>query len=230
VSYPKPAPEYEFEAELGLPEPLPEDERLLWQGAPDRSALSARVFQVRKLALYFAVMLALRAWWLAGEGLGALAFAKAFAPALFLSAVGFGLMLLIAWASWRTTLYTITTKRVVMRIGVVLTVSFNLPLRQILAADWTPTKANDPEGIGSIALRLRPSDKIAYFHLWPHARPWQFKHPQPMLRFIPHAKHVATLLTQAWQQQTGVAGQGRIESVNRSASPVVSGRAEPLSV
>ena len=38
---------------------------------------------------------------------------------------------LSAWLSARTTMYTLTNKRVVMRIGIVLTVSFNLPLRAI---------------------------------------------------------------------------------------------------
>jgi hypothetical protein len=40
----------------------------------------------------------------------------------------------LAWLSARTTVYTITDKRVVMRIGIVLSLTFNLPLRQIESA------------------------------------------------------------------------------------------------
>ena len=42
----------------GLPERLPEGERLLWQGAPDWRRLALHVFHVRGLALYFAGIIA----------------------------------------------------------------------------------------------------------------------------------------------------------------------------
>ena len=61
------APEHEFEAALGLPEPLPRGERLLWQGAPDWRVLAVAAFHIRKLAIYFAAMLAVQAMYLAGE-------------------------------------------------------------------------------------------------------------------------------------------------------------------
>ena len=38
---------------------------------------------------------------------------------------------MLAWLTSRNTVYTITNKRVVMRIGIVLSVTFNLPLRVI---------------------------------------------------------------------------------------------------
>ncbi len=40
---------------------------------------------------------------------------------------------------------------------------------------------------------------MAYPHLWPHARPWHFAQPQPMLRALPAVKGLGQLLTQAWQ-------------------------------
>ncbi len=49
--------EHEFEAEHGLPEPLPPGERILWQGAPDWRTLAVQVMRVRTLAIYFALML-----------------------------------------------------------------------------------------------------------------------------------------------------------------------------
>lgn len=206
MSYPKPPPEHEFEAVPGLPEALPTGEHILWQGQPDRRALASSVFYLPAVGLYFVVMLAARAWWLLQEPLGALAFAKAFAPALFLSALGYGLIAGLAWFSWNTTLYTLTNRRVVMRIGIVLTVTFNIPLRAVVAADWAQKKGNNPRSVGDIALQLDTSSKIAYFHLWPHARPWKLQHPQPMLRRIADSERVASILAQAWQAERGMQG------------------------
>ena len=51
--------EHEFEAAPGLPEALPAGERILWQGSPDWKLLAAEAFHVRRLSLYFALMIAL---------------------------------------------------------------------------------------------------------------------------------------------------------------------------
>ena len=46
--------EYEFEPQFGLPERLPSDEIIVWQGSPDVAALAYSAFHFKKLALYFA--------------------------------------------------------------------------------------------------------------------------------------------------------------------------------
>ena len=92
----------------------------------------------------------------------------------------------------RTTVYTITNRRVVMRVGVVLSITFNLPFAQIASAGFRARgKAGD------IVLSLAGSDRIAYLHLWPHVRPWQLKRTQPMLRALADAKTVAQTLATA---------------------------------
>ena len=53
--------EHEFEPQFGLPERLPAGERILWQGSPDFRALARNAFHLRKLALYFSVLLVARA-------------------------------------------------------------------------------------------------------------------------------------------------------------------------
>jgi hypothetical protein len=60
--------EHEFEPELGLPEPLPAGEKILWQGAPDFSDMLVRVFHFRKLSIYFLLMLLMRAGYLSYTG------------------------------------------------------------------------------------------------------------------------------------------------------------------
>jgi hypothetical protein len=81
-----------------------------------------------------------------------------------------------------------------MRIGIVLTLSFNLPLRWIQSAQIKP----QTDGFGDIALDLKGEDRIAYLHLWPHARPWEITKPQPMLRNIADIENVGKVLHEAW--------------------------------
>ncbi|MGA1462008.1 MAG: hypothetical protein ACO37Y_02315, partial [Steroidobacteraceae bacterium] len=53
--------DHEGEPVPGLPERLPEGEHILWQGAPRWTSLAVRAFHVRKLAIYFGLLMALRA-------------------------------------------------------------------------------------------------------------------------------------------------------------------------
>ena len=186
--------EHEFEAAPGLPEPLPADERLLWQGAPQWRQVAVHVFHVRTLAWYFAAMMLLQATYLLGEPERNL-----FKPLLLsflLSVISLGILSLMAWLTARTALYTLTNKRVVMRIGVVLTLTFNLPLRMLAAASL---KTN-PDGTGDIALKLAGNDHIAWLNLWPHARPWVLRHPEPSLRCILDVANVGERVLKAWQE------------------------------
>ena len=195
--------EHEFEPERGLPEPLPHGERVLWQGAPDWRAMAVQSFHVRKLAVYFAVILALRAATVMTQG-GALL--DGVIAALWLTpavALALGVAALMAYLSSRTTVYTITDQRVVMRIGIVLSLTFNLPFRRIAGA----ALRSFGDGLGNITLTLGGSEKIAYVHLWPHARPWRVAKPEPMLCSVPDAARVASVLSQAWSAATGVAVQ-----------------------
>jgi hypothetical protein len=193
--------EHEFEPQRGLPEALPAGERLLWQGSPDWKMLARRAFHLRKLALYFAAMLALRLAFVLGDGGSLLDALRAAAGPLALAALALSLVALLAWLSARAAVYTLTDKRVVMRIGIVLTLTFNLPYKRIAAAGLHL----DAGGTGDLPLTLLPGDHIAWLHLWPHARPWKLARPEPMLRSVPDAQRVARLLSQAWSAATGIA-------------------------
>ena len=186
--------EHEFEAAPGLPEALPAGERLLWQGAPDWKLLALHVFHVRTLAVYFAVMVLLQALYLMGEPQARLLVPLATSVGLSLTALG--LLTWLAWLTARTAMYTLTSKRVVMRIGIVLTLTFNLPLRMVAAASVKPLK----NGTGDIALKLAGNDHIAWLNLWPHAKPWALKNPEPCMRYIPDAVRVGERLVQAWRE------------------------------
>jgi hypothetical protein len=92
-----------------------------------------------------------------------------------------------------------------MRVGIVLTVTFNHPYKSLKSADLKLYK----DGTGDIPLQNATEDKIAYFHLWPHARPWRLAKPEPMMRCVPDAEQVAELLTEAWEASTR---RGRVDA------------------
>ena len=192
--------EHEFEAAHGLPEALPAGEHILWQGSPNTRALAERGFHMKTLSIYFGVILLLRAATVVAQG-GSVLDAVIAATWLLPAAVGALAMIgLMAWFASRTAVYTITDRRVVMRVGIVLTVTFNLPFSRIAAAD-----ANLRHGsVGDIALTLDGDDQIAYVHLWPHARPWRLRRTEPMLRCIDDAARVSAILAKAWSAARGI--------------------------
>jgi hypothetical protein len=200
---PHETPEHEFEPQYGLPERLPPDERLLWQGAPDWRVLARHVFLADKAAIWLAVMLALRFGTTLADGEGPVAALRSIAWLAPLFALGVALLVLLAWFTARTTVYTLTDRRLVMRIGIVLTVAYNLPLSRLEGADLRPGR----DGFGDIALTLEQPTRIAWLHLWPHVRPWHVARPQPMLRSLPDAEAVARRLADAWSVANGNAAR-----------------------
>lgn len=174
----------------GLPERPPAGEEVLWQGRPATFALARDAFKISWVAGYFVVLALWRASVIA-EG-------PAEVLAVMLPYLGIGLvvcLILTAMAAVqaRATLYTITSARVAMRIGAALTVTLNLPFRQLANASC----AVRSDGTGTIALETLGETRISYLVCWPHVRPWHFAHTQPALRAIPDAARVATLLAQA---------------------------------
>lgn len=180
----------------GLPEPLPEGERILWQGSPRWQSLARRVFHTRMILIYFGVLIGWRIISMAHDGfpIGEIALG-----ATWIACVGAAAMLIVSVLSWlmaRTTIYTITTRRVVLRFGVALPMTINVPF----AVVKTAALKTDATGVGDIALSLSGKDRIAYLVLWPHARPWKMAPAEPSLRAIPDAAAVGEILGDALAQ------------------------------
>ena len=85
----------EFEPIPGLPEELPEGERVIWQGRPDWRALARNVFKLKWLAIYFAVFAAARTVMAGADGEGA-AGAMEVGKVIVLSLVGIGILGVLA--------------------------------------------------------------------------------------------------------------------------------------
>lgn len=196
--------EHDIEPIRGLPGDLPPGEAILWQGAPDALVFARSALGARWIGGYFAVLVA---WaMVGGTPLGALLTAGFGLLALGLA---YGFALLVA----RSTVYTITNRRVVLRIGVALSKCINLPLVKLGGADLRNLGA----GYGDIALTLQGSSMLGYAMLWPHARPFRLAAPQPMLRALPDAANVAGILAKATAAIVPV--QQRTETAPAASAP-----------
>ncbi|WP_299658026.1 photosynthetic complex putative assembly protein PuhB [uncultured Tateyamaria sp.] len=176
----------------GLPERPPEGEQILWQGRPDTLALAREALNLNWIIGYFVLLAGWRFISVVdlmplGQAIGATL------PLLILGAVVCGMLYFIALIQARATMYTITTSRIAMRIGAALTLTVNLPYRELGNAALDLRKG----GTGTIALDTTGNTKLSYLVLWPHARPWRFGKTQPALRCIPDAENVARILADA---------------------------------
>lgn len=199
--------EFDSEPVPGLPAVLPEGESLLWQGAPDWKRLAIEAFHVRKAVAWFAALGILRVVEFADDGTTAAALAVSLGSLVMVGMLATGLLSLLAWLCARTTLYTITSKRVVMRFGVALPMAINLPFSRI----ETAALKRSGQGQADIALALTAGAKPAYLSLWPHARAWELARPQPTLRCIDNGDDVAAILAGAMsaERPIGVAAPER---------------------
>jgi hypothetical protein len=185
--------EHDTEPVPGLPEALPPGETILWQGRPNWRSFALHGFHARKLAIYFGILIA----WCAVTMVRAddpLRWAtESLLPLLGLVPVALALVAILGWLASRTTLYTVTNRRVVFRIGIAFPMTINVPFKLIEGVGMR----SYADGTGEIALTLLPGNNIAYLVMWPHVRPWRLKRAEPSLRCLSDAVEVAELLADA---------------------------------
>ncbi len=207
--------EYDYEPVRGLPGSLPAGELLLWQGSPAWRPLARRALHATAVATYFGLLIL----WELGSAL----YTRApWVPALRISAillalgvVTVSLLCLVAWASARATVYSLTNRRLVIRHGISLPMSLNIPLRLV----ETMALSQHPDGSGDIALGLPRGERIGYLLNWPHVRPWRFSRPQPTLRSLADAPHVAALMGRAVGSSGAVPAAATQADAAGSAAP-----------
>ncbi len=183
--------DFAIEPVEGLPGRPPADETILWQGRPSAWALTKSALAFWWVMGYFAFL----ALWRLVAAIDIMPVGQAIAisvPFLLLAVIVGSLLHITAWVQARATVYTVTNKRVAMRVGAALTITLNLPYTQIASADLDLRK----DGTGTIALTTSGDVQFAYLVLWPHVRPWRFP-TRPALRCIPEAERVARLLAEA---------------------------------
>ena len=181
----------------GLPELLPKGEVILWQGRPNWWRLTVESLNLWWVIGYFGLLAAWR--FLTVIDYMPLGTSLSLSiPFLFVGGFVGLLLCIVGYIQAKATLYTITNRRVAMRIGAALTVTLNLPFTQIDNA----AVAKKSGGFGNIALETAGRTKFSYFVLWPHARAWYFRKPQPTFRCIPDIEEVSSILGQAATEDT----------------------------
>ena len=184
--------DFAVEPIVGLPELLPKGEVILWQGRPNWLRLTIESLNLWWVIGYFGLLVA----WRFVTVIDYLPLGTAVSvsvPFLFVAAFVGLLLCSIGYIQARSTVYTITNRRVVMRIGAALTMTLNLPFTKIDNA----AVAKKRGGFGNIAFETSGTTKFSYFVLWPHARSWYFGKPQPTLKCIPDIEKVSSILGEA---------------------------------
>ncbi len=185
--------EHDGEVIPGLPGPLPAGESILWQGSPSWQGVARRALFVRGVAIYFLLLALLRGADLTAGGAG---LSEALGGAVLLVVIGavpVALLLLFAGLSARSTLYTITTRRIVLRVGVALPMTINIPFAVIESAGLI----RQSDGTGDVVVKVMPPHRVSWMALWPHISPFRLARPEPMLRALADADEAARVLARA---------------------------------
>jgi|GEM_PF-158188 len=176
--------------EPGLPGPLPHGERIVWQGTPHRGHFARRALSVWFL-LGFTCVLALIYGAHVLETTGSIGGAGFVAS---MSLVGGGVFIMIAMliglAMASSTIYTITNRRVLMRIGVAFTATIDLPFAAIESIHHKNSKSD----LGDIQITVAQSRRVPFFVLWPHVRLDRALSAWPVLKSIAGSSRVARIL------------------------------------
>ncbi len=184
--------EHEFEPIRGLPELLPAGESIIWRGEPEWRSLARRVFHVRKVAFYFVLLLTYSVGTKLLNGASFATVVDAASWQATLAVVTLGILYYLAWLYARTTVYTLTTERLILRFGVALTMVIHIPWSKITHVDLL----KHSDGTGDIAFTVDATKRMSYLLLWPQARPWKFAPVIPSMRCIAEPDSVAAQLAE----------------------------------
>jgi hypothetical protein len=124
-----------------------------------------------------------------------------------LTAFVMGTVFGLAKAVSSTTWYAVTTQRVVLRIGMVFSVSINVPFKLLESAGVGRFR----DGTGQVTLVLSKGSRLAYSALWPHCRVFRLNQPEPVLRGLGNPQQVADILADAVLAAATADGASRIE-------------------
>lgn len=209
--------EHEDEPVWGLPDYLPDGEFIVWQGQPDWRRVAIEIFHVRKIAVYFLLLVAAHVGFQLTGGQSALMAAQGSLFLVLLGGSGLLILGILARLYARTTIYTMTNRRLVLRFGVALPMMINIPWHKVDAAGLV----RRTDKTGDILLTLARGEKMSYWMLWPHARPWRFSPVQPALRCLPD------LATAGERLQSSITGQAdaAVSSIDGNGADAAVGRA-----
>ena len=181
----------------GVDEPLPADEAILWQVGPDWRQVAFRSLALKPILLWLGALGIVRLGYLMLDGAHVQTMAAAVAWLVVCALAVSALLGLYAWGVGKTTRYYLTNRRIIIRCGVALDKTINVPLSKVESAGIQETGNNQ----GNIALTLEPDSKIGYLVLWPHVRAARGARAEPVLLAVSGVDRLARTLTDAWMSE-----------------------------
>jgi membrane protein YdbS with pleckstrin-like domain len=144
---------------------LPDGERVLWTGAPDRRALARWFLRERWIMLFVLISFAIGA-------ADALQHTDGAVPRLLgvatlsavLALVAIVSVRVLAWQIARSSKYVITDRRVYFNIGIVMRADANIPYTSVETIDLR----RRPDGSADLMVTLRDEQEIPWLLLFPH--------------------------------------------------------------
>ncbi len=185
--------DFDFEPVPGLPENLPSGETVLWSGAPQAWRFGHQIFHTRLIAAFFMVIAVSSIFSGLNHGVGAARIAVTFVTLLALGGMVIGFAMVMGWLVAINTIYTITHQRLVIRHGVTLPMSINVPFTKVATA----AAKIRADGSGDVSLALLDGNRLSLFAIWPHNRPWSWQGAAPAIRCVSDAEEVSRVLTNA---------------------------------
>jgi hypothetical protein len=180
---------------------------------------------VRKIAFYFGLLILIRLGLLVTGGV---TFKEAAVSALWLATLAvlaIAILSLLAWLYSRSTVYSITDRRLVIRFGIALPMAVNIPFKVVESAGLR----RHADGTGDIPLVLGSGQNVNYLIMWPNVRPWRFLDAQPMLRCIQDVESTAEILADALRAAAQASPrEQRSDGVGSRAADPGGDAAEPL--
>jgi len=180
-----------------LPADIPAGERILWHGRPRWISLARRAYRADFVAAYFVALTVWSVWAKVDAGWSASALAGV--ETLGLGVAALAIIAALSFLSARTTLYVVTSRRLVFKVGIALPIFINLPFKDIHSA----AARVYGDGTGEIPVTLKKGRRVGYFVLWPSARPLHLLSPQPCLRCVGDAAVVSATLGAALREFAG---------------------------
>jgi hypothetical protein len=197
--------DFAFEPVPGLPETPPEGEQVLWSGSPLKWRLGPHVFRTKWVLVLFAILAVSSIFSGLNHGAGFTRIAVTCATMLFLGGLIAVFFNVLGWLIAINTIYTITNKRLVIRHGVTLPMTINVPFAKVARADAKVRR----DGTADISLALLDGNRLSIFAIWPHNRPWSWQGPQPAMRMVPDGGRVANILVNALTRELNAGAEIR---------------------
>lgn len=170
----------------------------IWTGKPEWRRAACDALHLRGLTAYFGLLFVLDAYqaWMKAIPLEQAVHDSV--PLAGITCLALAILVAISWLVSRSR-YTVTNRRVILRYGIAMPVTLSIPMSQIAST----AIAMNADQTADIVLMLKEGNRMPYLKLWPHARPWVVKQPQPMLRGVAQGAVVAAMLSRALQAAEG---------------------------